>query len=214
VIEKRQQPGTSNQELYRARRDCALGGSCPGTEKPPENQGFRPIFAENVGISRCFLGGSRKRRANVFMLSQIGNPRRNPVAQNTLSRYATDDERCKLDGHQWVFGHFGRSERRKSLQISTCTFQPVRPLVPGSARGSDGDPRRSTEVVLNEQALPVASMKSSRSRDARSVMRAKTKLEAMTAVAVLASRAARVVAFRSNLTPCGWGVPETLRGHQ
>ncbi len=79
-------------------------------------------------------------------------------------------------------------------------------------RGSDGDPRRSTEVVLNEQALPVASMKSSRSRDARSVMRAKTKLEAMTAVAVLASRAARVVAFRSNLTPCGWGVPETLRG--
>jgi len=28
--------------------------------------------------------------------------------------------------------------------------------VPGSARGNDGRPRRSTEVALNEQSLPVA----------------------------------------------------------
>jgi hypothetical protein len=86
----------------------------------------------------------------------IGKPRRNLLAQNILSRHAPEHERCKLDGHQWVFGHFGRPERRESLHFSTCTAQPVRPLVPSSARGSDGGPRRFTEVVLNEQALPVA----------------------------------------------------------
>ena len=75
-----------------------------------------------------------------------------------------------------------------------------------SARGIDGGPRRFTEVVLNEQSLPVASMKSSRSQDETSATRAKTSLAAMAAVAILASRAARIVAFRSNLTPCGWGV--------
>jgi len=31
-----------------------------------------------------------------------------------------------------------------------------RPWIPSSARGSDGGPRRITEVVLNEQSLPVA----------------------------------------------------------
>jgi hypothetical protein len=31
-----------------------------------------------------------------------------------------------------------------------------RPWIPSSARGIDGDPRRFTEVVLNEQPLPVA----------------------------------------------------------
>ncbi len=33
---------------------------------------------------------------------------------------------------------------------------PALPLIPSSARGIDGGPRRSTEVVLNEQSLPVA----------------------------------------------------------
>ena len=39
---------------------------------------------------------------------------RNRLAQNTLSRHATDHERCKRDGHQWVFGHCGLPERRES----------------------------------------------------------------------------------------------------
>ena len=39
-------------------------------------------------------------------------------------------------------------------------------------RGIDCGPRRSTEVVLNEQPLPEASMKSSRSEDATSTTRA------------------------------------------
>jgi len=34
--------------------------------------------------------------------------------------------------------------------------QLFRPLIPSSARGIDGGPRRFTEVVLNEQSLPVA----------------------------------------------------------
>ncbi len=65
-----------------------------------------------------------------------------------------------------------------------------RPLIPSSARGINGGPRRSTEVVLNEQFLPGASMKSSRSKDATSATRAKTSLAAMAAVAILASIAA------------------------
>jgi hypothetical protein len=51
----------------------------------------------------------------------IGTQLRNPLAQNILSRHSTDHERCKLDRHQWVFGHFGRPERRESLHFSTCT---------------------------------------------------------------------------------------------
>gem|GEM_PF-4967780 len=66
-----------------------------------------------------------------------------------------------------------------------------RPLIPSTARGIDGGHRRFTEVVLNEQSLPVASMKSSRSQDATSATRAKTSLAAMAAVAILASIAAR-----------------------
>src|SRR5208282_6248989 len=46
------------------------------------------------------------------------------------------------------------------------TAHLFRSWIPGSARGIDGGPRRFTEVVLNEQSLPVASMKSSRSQDA------------------------------------------------
>src|SRR5271166_2585045 len=34
--------------------------------------------------------------------------------------------------------------------------QLFRPLIPSSARGIDGGPRQSAEVVLNEQSLPVA----------------------------------------------------------
>src|SRR5271157_2963842 len=34
--------------------------------------------------------------------------------------------------------------------------QLFRPWIPNSARGIDGGPRRFTEVVLNEQSLPVA----------------------------------------------------------
>jgi len=44
----------------------------------------------------------------------IRKPRRNLWAQNILSRHATDHERCKLDGHQQVFGPFGHPERRES----------------------------------------------------------------------------------------------------
>ena len=65
-------------------------------------------------------------------------------------------------------------------------------------RGNGGGPRRSTEVVLNEQSLGAASMKSSRSQDATSATRAKTSLAAMAAVATRALMAARNVAFRSN----------------
>ena len=61
-----------------------------------------------------------------------------------------------------------------------------RPLIPSSAHGIDGGPRRFTEVVLNEQSLPVASMKSSRSQDATSATQAKTSLAAMAAVATRA----------------------------
>ena len=46
------------------------------------------------------------------------------------------------------FGHSRRPERRESLHFSTCTV----PTCP-AWRGSDGGPRRFTEVVLNEQAL-------------------------------------------------------------
>ena len=41
-----------------------------------------------------------------------------------------------------------------NLYISLhARFQLVRPSMPSSARGSEGEPRRFTEVVLNEQAL-------------------------------------------------------------
>ncbi len=72
----------------------------------------------------------------------ISQQRRNSLAQNILSRFANDHERCKRDGHRWVFGHCGLPERRESLQFSTCTAPAVRPLVPSSARGSDSGPRR------------------------------------------------------------------------
>jgi len=89
--------------------------------------------------------------------------------------------------------------------FSTFLYQSrpklFKPLILSSARGSDGGPRRFTEVMLNEQPLPVASMKSSSSQDATSATRAKTSLAALAAVAILASMAARIVAFRSNLTP-------------
>ena len=61
-----------------------------------------------------------------------------------------------------------------------------RPWIPTSARDIDGGPRRFTEVVLDEQSLPVASMESSRSEDATSATRAKTSLAAMAAVATRA----------------------------
>ena len=80
----------------------------------------------------------------------IGNQLRNPLARNALSRHATDHKRCNLEEHKWVFGHFGRPESRESLHFSTCTAQPVRPLVPSSARVSDGGPRRFTAVVPNQ----------------------------------------------------------------
>jgi len=52
-------------------------------------------------------------------------------------------------------------------------FQLVRPLMPGSARSIDGERRRFTEVVLNEQALPAAGMKLSRLQDATFAAQAK-----------------------------------------
>src|SRR5208283_886500 len=63
-----------------------------------------------------------------------------------------------------------------------CTAHLFSLWIPSSARGIDGGPRRFTEVVLNEQALPVASMKSSRSPDATSATLAKTSLAAMASV--------------------------------
>ena len=42
-----------------------------------------------------------------------------------------------------------------------------RPWIPSSARGIDGGPRRSTEVVLNEQSLPVQRNKSERKENMR-----------------------------------------------
>src|SRR5208282_5579895 len=63
--------------------------------------------------------------------------------------------------------------------------QLFRPLIPLGARHRRR-PRRFTEVVRNEQSLPVASMKSSRSKDATSATRAKTSLAAMAAVAARA----------------------------
>jgi len=53
-----------------------------------------------------------------------------------------------------------------NLNISQhFTSHLFRPWIPSPACGKGGGPRRSTEVVLNEQSLPVASMKSSRSQD-------------------------------------------------
>ena len=52
--------------------------------------------------------------------------------------------------------------------------------------GIDGGLRRFTELVLNEQPLPVASMKSSSSQDATSATRSKISLAAMGAVATRA----------------------------
>jgi len=44
-----------------------------------------------------------------------------------------------------------------NLNISQhFTGHQFRPWVPSSARGSDDGPRRFTEVVLNEEPLPVA----------------------------------------------------------
>ena len=39
------------------------------------------------------------------------------------------------------------------------TIHLFSPWIPNSARGIDGGPRRFTEVVLDEQSLPVASLK-------------------------------------------------------
>ena len=86
----------------------------------------------------------------------ISQTRRNPLAHKILSRHATDDERCKLGGHQRVFGHFG-VQNAGNLDISRHAWsQPVRPLVSSSARGIGGGPRRLSEVLLIEQSLPVA----------------------------------------------------------
>ena len=51
----------------------------------------------------------------------ICHPRRNSLAQNSLSRNAADHERSKRDGQQCVLGHCGRPETRESLHFSTCT---------------------------------------------------------------------------------------------
>ena len=48
-------------------------------------------------------------------------------------------------------------------------------------------------------------------QDATSATRAKTSLAAMAAIDILASMAARNIAFRSMLTPAGWGVLEPAR---
>ena len=47
------------------------------------------------------------------------------------------------------------------------------PWISGSVRGKCGGPRRSTEVVLDEQFLLVTSLKSRSSEDAMSATRAK-----------------------------------------
>ena len=50
------------------------------------------------------------------------------------------------------------------LRVSRTFLDQLRPLlcrpwIPSSARDIDGGPRRFTEVVLDEQSLPLASLK-------------------------------------------------------
>ena len=60
-----------------------------------------------------------------------------------------------------------------NLNISQhFTGHPFSPWISGSAHGKGGGPRRSTEVMLDEQFLPVTSLKSRSPEDAMSATRA------------------------------------------
>ena len=69
-----------------------------------------------------------------------------------------------------IFGprsdRFRLRELRVSQHFSTFYEPSVQAMDTQLGARQGGGPRRSTEVVLNEQSLPVASMKSSRSQDA------------------------------------------------
>ena len=81
----------------------------------------------------------------------VVNKQRNTLVINILWRHTADHERCKLDGYQWVLGIPG-GQSPGNLYISLhARSQPVRPLVPSSARGIDGGPRRFTEVAEEKE---------------------------------------------------------------
>ena len=70
----------------------------------------------------------------------ISHTRRNHLAQNTLSRYAADHERCKWGGHQWVLGIAG-GQNAGNLYISLhARPQLVGPLIRSFGAGNDGGP--------------------------------------------------------------------------
>jgi len=88
-----------------------------------------------------------------------------------IAKISSDD----LDGIKERLSQYPRMSARvyhQSQRVSLgnlyiplhALFQLVRPSMPSSPRGSDGAPRRFTEVVPNEQSLPVAGMKLSRSQ--------------------------------------------------
>jgi hypothetical protein len=54
----------------------------------------------------------------------ISHTRRNHLAQNTLSRYAADHERCKLGEHQWVLG-IASGQNAGNLYISLHATAPA-----------------------------------------------------------------------------------------
>jgi hypothetical protein len=113
------------------------------------------FLQSNARFERCFAG-LRSVRPEDLRRVMISQPRRNPLAQNSLSRKATDHERCKRDGHQRFSGIAGVLNAGNLYISLHARPQLAGPLVPSSARGRDGGPRRSTAVVLNEQALSVA----------------------------------------------------------
>ena len=67
---------------------------------------------------------------------------------------------------------FWLGELRESQHFSTFYGPSVQSMDIRLARGKGGGPRRSTEVMLDEQFLPVTSLKSRSSEDAMSATRA------------------------------------------
>jgi hypothetical protein len=85
----------------------------------------------------------------------IGKPRRNPLAQKTLSRYATDHERCKRDGHQRFSGTAG-GQNAGNLYISLhARFQLVRLSMPTRRAAATADPDDSQRLCSTNKLTEI-----------------------------------------------------------
>jgi hypothetical protein len=188
-------------------------------EKSPQNQGFRPIVRRKRGHFAVFFGGSRKRYANVFVLSQIGNPRRKQLAHKTLSLHprntnvgnSTDTNcfsgisGCLNSGFLYISLHAVPASQAIDTQLGAR--QRWRPPTMHRGRAQRIISAGSWDEIEQVAGRDICNAGKARAHARRGGQPSRR-------AGILASRAAPIVAFRSNLTPCGWGLLWTLRGPQ